>query len=46
MGMGNMRERAAQLPEGRLQVQAGPAGGTEVVLSFLPPAEPIKGADL
>jgi signal transduction histidine kinase len=46
MGMGNMRERAAQLPEGRLQVQAGPAGGPEVVLSFLPPAEPIKGADL
>jgi signal transduction histidine kinase len=46
MGMGNMRERAAQLPGGSLQVRAGCAGGTEVVLSFLPPAEPTKGADL
>ena len=45
MGMGNMRERAAQLPGGSLQVRAGSAGGTDVLLSFVLPAEPIQGAN-
>jgi len=34
MGLGNMRERAATLPQGRISIDSEPAGGTRISVSF------------
>lgn len=35
MGLGNMRERAQALPQGRFQLDAGPGRGTRIAVTFV-----------
>ena len=41
MGLGNMRDRARELPGGRFDLDTAPVGGTRVIVSFLVAESPV-----